>query len=47
MILSENPEITFIESDLAVMLHQKHQLVHQMIGDRTNLHFVAIMPLTT
>ena len=42
MILSENPEITFIESDLTVMLHQKQRLVHQVIGDRTNLHFLAI-----
>ncbi len=42
MILSENPEIIFIESDLGVMLHQKQQLVHQMIGDRANLHFTEI-----
>ena len=42
MILSENPKITFVESDLAVMLHQKQQLVHQVIGDRANLHFAAI-----
>ena len=42
MILSEKSGITFIESDLAVMLQQKRQLVHQMIGDRANLHFAAI-----
>ncbi len=42
MIASENPEITFIESDLVDMLHQKQQLVHQVIGDRANLHFLAI-----
>lgn len=42
MILSENPEITFIESDLAVMLHQKQRLVHQVVGDRANLHFSAL-----
>jgi O-methyltransferase involved in polyketide biosynthesis len=42
MILSENPEIAFIESDLGVMLQQKQQLVHRIIGDRTNLHFIEI-----
>jgi len=42
MILSEHPEITFIESDLAVMLQQKRRLVNQIIGDRANLHFAAI-----
>ena len=42
MILSENPEITFVESDLEVMLHQKQRLVHQVIGDRANLHFSVI-----
>lgn len=42
MILSENPEITFVESDLEVMLRQKQELVHQVIGDRPNLHFLEI-----
>jgi O-methyltransferase involved in polyketide biosynthesis len=42
MILSENSDITFIESDLGVMLHQKQQLVVQLIGDRSNLHFIEI-----
>jgi O-methyltransferase involved in polyketide biosynthesis len=42
MIVSENPEISFVETDLAVMLHQKQQLVQQVIGDRRNLHFSAL-----
>ncbi len=42
MILSVDPDITFIESDLAVMLHQKQQLVRQVIGNRANQHFVEI-----
>jgi O-methyltransferase involved in polyketide biosynthesis len=51
MILSSNPDITFVESDLAVMLLQKQQLVHQVMDgsfgvmqstNRTNHHFAAI-----
>ncbi len=42
MILSQNPEITFIESDLPGMVQQKQQLVRQLIGERSNLHFLPI-----
>jgi len=42
MIRSENAAITFIESDLSMMIQQKQRLVQQLIGDRTNLHFLAI-----
>jgi O-methyltransferase involved in polyketide biosynthesis len=41
-IRSENPEVTFIESDLSEMIQQKQQLVRQLIGDRPNLHFLTI-----
>jgi O-methyltransferase involved in polyketide biosynthesis len=42
MIVSQNPEITFIESDLPGMVQQKQQLVRQLIGERSNLHFLPI-----
>ncbi len=42
MIRSQNPDITFIESDLSGMIHRKEQLVQQLIGDRSNLHFLEI-----
>ncbi len=42
MILSENPAITFIESDLPDMIQQKQHLAKQLIGDRPNLHFLTI-----
>jgi O-methyltransferase involved in polyketide biosynthesis len=42
MIVSQDSEITFIESDLPEMIQQKHQLAQQLIGDRSNLHFLAI-----
>lgn len=42
MILSQNPAIAFVESDLPEMLHQKQQLVHRLIGNRSNLHFLEI-----
>ncbi|MBW4523286.1 MAG: class I SAM-dependent methyltransferase [Scytolyngbya sp. HA4215-MV1] len=47
MILSQQPEITFIESDLLAMIHQKQQLAQQLIGDRPNLHFLDIDATTT
>lgn len=40
--MSENPEITFVESDLPAMVNRKQQLVRQLIGERPNLHFEAI-----
>src|SRR5579883_892774 len=42
MIWSENPEITFVESDLPTMIEQKQQVVEHLIGSRPNLHFQAI-----
>ena len=42
MILSQHPEIIFIESDLPPMIHQKQQLAQQLVGNRPNLHFLAI-----
>ena len=41
-ILSQQPEITFIESDLPAMIQQKQQLTRQLVGERPNLHFLAI-----
>lgn len=40
--MSENPEVTFVESDLPAMVNRKQQLVRQLIGERPNLHFEAI-----
>lgn len=42
IILSQQPEITFIESDLPAMIQQKQQLAQQLVGERPNLHFLAI-----
>ena len=42
MVMSENPEITFVESDLPLMIGQKRALVDRLIGSRANLHFAAI-----
>jgi len=42
MLLSEHPNITFVESDLSVMINLKHRLVRQLIGERPNLYFKAI-----
>ncbi len=42
MIASQDPEITFIESDLPEMIQRKRQLAQQLIGERSNLHFLAI-----
>lgn len=41
-ILSQDPAIAFIESDLPEMIRQKQQLVQQLIGKRSNLHFLEI-----
>ncbi len=42
MTMSQDPGITFIESDLPAMISRKQQLVKQLIGERSNLHFAAI-----
>ena len=42
LIASENPEIIFIESDLPRMIEQKQRLSEQLIGKRSNLHFLPI-----
>ncbi|MEX0271972.1 class I SAM-dependent methyltransferase [Leptolyngbyaceae cyanobacterium UHCC 1019] len=42
MVMSENPEITFVESDLPLMIEQKRALVDRLIAPRPNLHFAAI-----
>ncbi len=42
MIMTQNPEITFVESDLPAMIVEKQQVVTQLVGDRANLHFRAI-----
>lgn len=42
MAMSEDPGITFLESDLPTMISRKQKLVRQLIGERLNLHFTAI-----
>ncbi|MEW6497986.1 MAG: class I SAM-dependent methyltransferase [Cyanobacteriota bacterium] len=42
LILSEDPGVIFIESDLPEMIQQKQRLVQQLVGERSNLHFLAI-----
>ncbi|MEM1392676.1 MAG: class I SAM-dependent methyltransferase [Cyanobacteria bacterium P01_H01_bin.150] len=42
MNFSQNSENIFIESDLSAMIAQKQQLVKQLIGNRSNLHFENI-----
>lgn len=42
MVMSENPNITFVESDLPAMVDLKKELVSKLIGNRPNLHFKAI-----
>jgi O-methyltransferase involved in polyketide biosynthesis len=42
IVLSGNPEITFVESDLPLMIRQKQALVDRLIKPRPNLHFAAI-----
>ncbi|MEM6751578.1 MAG: class I SAM-dependent methyltransferase [Cyanobacteria bacterium P01_C01_bin.38] len=42
MNFSQNSENIFIESDLPAMIAQKQQLVKQLIGNRSNLHFEKI-----
>jgi O-methyltransferase involved in polyketide biosynthesis len=42
MVMSENPEITVVESDLPLMIEQKRALIDRLIEPRANLHFAAI-----
>jgi O-methyltransferase involved in polyketide biosynthesis len=42
MDMSKDPDVTFIESDLPLMINQKASLVKALVGDRPNLHFVPI-----
>ncbi len=42
IIRTQNPDVTFIESDLPGMIHRKQQLVQQLIGSHPNLHFLEI-----
>lgn len=42
MVMSENPNITFVESDLPAMVDLKQELVSKLIGNRPNLQFKAI-----
>ncbi len=46
MILSQDPAIMFIESDLPGMIGQKRQIVQQLVGDRSNLYALAINAVT-
>lgn len=40
--MSENQNITFVESDLPVMISQKQQIAKSLIGERQNLYFESI-----
>ena len=42
MEFSNNPSITFVESDLPGIVAQKQKLIEQLVGQRSNLHSVAI-----
>jgi len=42
MAMSQNPVVTFVESDLPAMIRRKQQLVKRLIGERPNLHLIAI-----
>ena len=42
MLMSQNPDHVFIESDLPVMISYKRHMVKRLIGDRPNLHFLPI-----
>ena len=42
MVMSQNPNIIFVESDLPSMASFKKQIVTQLIGERSNLYFEAI-----
>jgi len=44
IIMSQNPDVTFIETDLPLMIEQKVSLVNELLGDRPhhNLHFIPV-----
>jgi O-methyltransferase involved in polyketide biosynthesis len=42
MVMSQDPDVNFIESDLPLMISQKASLVKELVGDRPNLHFIPI-----
>ncbi|MFN6569909.1 class I SAM-dependent methyltransferase [Dendronalium sp. ChiSLP03b] len=42
MVMSQDPKVTYVESDLPTMIDLKKQIVTQLIGERSNLHFEAI-----
>ncbi|BAY49708.1 hypothetical protein SAMD00079811_73370 [Scytonema sp. HK-05] len=42
LVMSCDPNITFIESDLPEMIAYKQQQVQQLVGERANLHFLQI-----
>ncbi len=42
MVMSQDPSLTFAESDLPMMLGRKQKLVQHLVGDRPNLRFAAI-----
>lgn len=42
MIMSQDPDVTFIESDLPLMTDRKISLVKALIGNRSNLHFLPV-----
>ncbi len=42
MVMSQNPDMSFVESDLPSMIHLKQLLVAQLIGEPSNLYFHEI-----
>ncbi|BAZ13046.1 hypothetical protein NIES4071_48800 [Calothrix sp. NIES-4071] len=42
MVMTENPDIIFIESDLPGILSQKQEIVKKLIGNRPNYHLIPI-----
>lgn len=42
MIMSEDANVTFIETDLPLMIQQKVSLVKTLVSDRPNLHFIPV-----
>ncbi len=42
LVMSSNPNITFVESDLLEMIRCKQQLIQQLVEERPNLHFIEI-----